>query len=104
MSIIVDRMRNRWFHIKTFTTIEEFNSSVNYCFIHNVIENRELTRPKFSVFTTCYKSYNKINRAYNGMISQKFRDWEWILLDDSPEDEHFNFLRKLAKKIKNKII
>lgn len=100
MSIIVDRMRNRWINIKTFTTIEEFNSNVNCCFINNVIENRELTRPKFSVFTTCYKSYDKINRAYGGMISQKFRDWEWILLDDSPEDEHFNFLRKLAKKDK----
>ena len=94
MGQIVNRMRNRWIHKTSITDINEFNSNVNYCYINNVIEKRELTRPKFSIFTTCYKSYEKINRAYGGMKSQTLRDWEWILLDDSPEDEHFNFLRK----------
>jgi glycosyltransferase involved in cell wall biosynthesis len=98
MSILVDRMRSRWIHKKTITDINEFNKNVNYCYINNVIMKRELTRPKFSVFTTCYKSYEKIHRAYEGMKSQLLRDWEWVLLDDSPEDEHFNFLRKMAKK------
>ena len=96
-SIIVDRMRDRWIHKKTITDINEFNTNVNYCYINNVIMKRELTRPKFSVFTTCFKSYEKIYRAYEGMKSQQLRDWEWILLDDSPEDDHFNFLRKIAK-------
>ena len=100
MSQIVDRMRNRWIHKKEITNVEEFNCNVNYCYIDNVIMKRELTRPKFSIFTSCYKSYEKINRAYDGMKSQTLRDWEWILLDDSPEDEHFDFLRKLAKKDK----
>ena len=35
---LINRMRNRWINIKTFTTIEEFNSNVNCCFINNVIE------------------------------------------------------------------
>ena len=100
MGQIVNRMRNRWIHKTSITDINEFNSNVNYCYINNVIEKRELTRPKFSIFTTCYKSYEKINRAYGGMKSQTLRDWEWILLDDSPEDEHFDFLRKLAKEDK----
>ena len=100
MSQIVNRMRNRWIHKTSITDINEFNHNVNYCYINNVIEKRELTRPKFSIFTTCYKSYEKINRAYEGMKSQLLRDWEWILLDDSPEDEHFNFLREVAKKDK----
>jgi len=100
MNNIVDRMRNRWIHKKSITDVNEFNGNVNYCYINNVIASRELTRPKFSIFTTCYKSYDKINRAYDGMKSQTLKDWEWILLDDSPEDEHFNFLRDFAKKDK----
>ena len=100
MGQIVNRMRNRWIHKTSITDINEFNHNVNYCYINNVIEKRELTRPKFSVFTTCYKSYEKINRAYGGLKSQRLRDWEWILLDDSPEDEHFDFLRKFAKEDK----
>ena len=27
----------RWFHLKQIRTVEEFNSSVNYCFIDNYI-------------------------------------------------------------------
>jgi len=94
---IVERMRNRWIHKFTITNINEFNNSVNYCYIHNVIQQRVTTRPVFSVFTSCYKSYNKIERAYNGLKSQSLKDWEWILLDDSPEDDHFIFLRRFSK-------
>ena len=57
MSHIVDRMRSRWIHKKEIINVAEFNTNVNYCYISNVIMKRELTRPKFSVFTSCYKSY-----------------------------------------------
>ena len=40
LSIIVDRMRNRWIHIENLD-INEFNNSVNYCYIHDLIQNRE---------------------------------------------------------------
>jgi len=96
MNHIVDRMRNRWLH-KRQLDIDEFNNNVNYCYVHNIIMKRELTRPKFSIFTTCYKSYEKIKRAYKGLVSQTLRDWEWVILDDSPEDEHFVFLRDFCK-------
>ena len=96
-SIIANRMRNRWIHKNKINNIEEFNRNVNYCYIHNVISDRESTRPEFSVFTSCYKSYEKILRAYNGMTSQTLKDWEWVLMDDSPEDDHFDYLRTQFK-------
>ena len=73
---------------------------MNYCYIHNAILERKKTRPIFSVFTSCYNSYKKINRAYKGMKEQILKDWEWVILDDSPDDEHFKFLRELAKNDK----
>ena len=39
MSIIVDRMRNRWINIKTFTTIEEFNSNWHELLAHSNSSN-----------------------------------------------------------------
>ena len=98
--IIVDRMRHRWIHKKTIDNIDEFNSNVNYCYIENVIKERKKTRPIFSIFTSCYNSYEKINRAYNSIKLQTLKDWEWVILDDSPEDKHFDFLRKIAQKDK----
>jgi glycosyltransferase involved in cell wall biosynthesis len=50
--------------------------------------------PEFSLFTTCYNSYDKIIRAYNSIKTQTLLDWEWVILDDSPNDEHFPFLKK----------
>ena len=94
MSILVDRMRNRWFHKKTITDINELNYNVNYCYINNVIMKRELTRPKFSVFTTCFKSYDYIDTAYESIKKQTLMDWEWVIMDDTPEDEHFVFLKE----------
>ena len=97
---LVDRMRNRWFHRKSIDDISDFNRNVNCCYTFNAIMNREDVRPKFSIFTTCYDSYDKIYRAYDGLKNQELRDWEWVILDDSPDDKHFKFLKELSKKDK----
>ena len=57
-------------------------------------ENEDPRDYKF--FTTCYKSYDKIKRAYSGLSKQTFIDWEWIILDDSPEDGHFFYIREFS--------
>lgn len=94
-SVIAERMRRRWIHLTKIDSIDEFNRGINYCFIHNCTLNRELVRPVFSIFTPSYNSYHKIERAYNSLRNQTFKDWEFIVIDDSPDDNHFNFLRKL---------
>jgi glycosyltransferase involved in cell wall biosynthesis len=95
LSHITDRMRSRWIHLKEATNIDTFNAAVNFCFVHNCAISRELVRPVFSVFSTTYNSYNKIIRAYNSLKAQTLKDWEWVVLDDSPDDNHFQFLRNL---------
>ena len=96
MSNIVTRMCGCWIH-KTQSGMEniaEFNQNVNYCYINNIIGKRELQRPTFSIFTTCYKTWGKFDRVYNSLLAQKFADWEWVIIDDTPlEDKHFAFLR-----------
>jgi glycosyltransferase involved in cell wall biosynthesis len=94
-SIIADRMRDRWIHLNKINSIDDFNMSVNYCFIYNCTYNRQHIRPIFSVFTPSYNSYHKIERAYNSLLNQSLKDWEFVIIDDSPDDNHFNFLRKL---------
>lgn len=91
--IIPQRLQSLWIHQKNFNNVAEINNIVNFYFMNNVVGERANTRPVFSIFTTCYKSYKKIIRAYNSVISQSFIDWEWIILDDSPGDEHFDYLQ-----------
>ncbi len=92
-SKIPDRFSSRWFHKHEISNIHEFNHNVNYCYISNVINTREKTRPIFSIFTTCFKSYDYIDTAYESIKKQSLIDWEWVIMDDTPEDEHFTFLK-----------
>jgi len=93
--VISDRMRIRWLHYTNLNdnNIEEFNNGVNFCYIRSCLSHQENTRPVFSLFTTCYNSYDKIIRAYESIKTQTLRDWEWVILDDSPNDSHFIFLK-----------
>jgi glycosyltransferase involved in cell wall biosynthesis len=98
LSVIADRMRRKWIHMREIVDSNKFSNSVNYCYIDDIInENRINIRPRFSIFTTCYNSYDKIIRAYKSVMNQRFIDWEWVILDDSPDEEHFKFLQKVFK-------
>ena len=101
---IVNRFANRWIHKdrQCLLNIEQFNSTINYCYIHNVITERKNQRPEFSIFTTCYNTWNKFDRVYNSLKNQKLKDWEWVIIDDTPlsrdnEKNHFYFLRDKCK-------
>ena len=101
---IVNRFANRWIHksIEHILNIEEFNSTINYCYINNVIMERKIQRPEFSVFTTCYNTWDKFDRVYNSLKNQNLKDWEWVIIDDTPLPEngkknHFDFLREKCK-------
>ena len=96
MGHLANRMRLKWLHFKSVEDIPAFNRGINFCYIHNALLPREVTRPVFSVFTTCYNSYQKFLRPYESLKLQTLKDWEWVVLDDSPDEAHFEFLRGLV--------
>jgi len=93
-SILPARMLYRWIHLSTIESIDIFNNYVNNCYMNNIIEKKWIN-PIFSIFTTCYNSFEKIKRAYLSVKEQLYKDWEWVIIDDSPEDAHFQFLKQL---------
>lgn len=43
-------------------------------------------RPFFSIFTPMYNTpHLAIERAYKSLLAQTYQNWEWVILDDSPE-------------------
>lgn len=57
-------------------------------------------KPFFSVFTPAYKTGGRINRLYNSLTKQTWKNWEWTIIDDSPvsHGETWVRLQELAKK------
>ena len=96
-NIIVSRINQRWVHYTDITDINAINNGINFCYLNNVIKSREKTRVTFSIFTTTYNSYSKLLRAYDSIKKQEFKDWEWVIVDDSSDETHFIFLKDLFK-------
>jgi glycosyltransferase involved in cell wall biosynthesis len=92
---MIQRFRLKWIHFDKID-IDTFNRGVNFCYIHNALMPHEKTRPIFSAFTTCYNSYQKFLRPYTSLKAQTMGDWEWVVLDDSPDEKHFDFLKKVV--------
>lgn len=64
-----------------------------------VFDNKEI--PMFSVFTGCYKTdFDRIARSYKGLVDQTYQNWEWVIVDDSPEDHNDTWLilKELSKR------
>lgn len=45
---------------------------------------------KFSIITPTYKRVNGLKRAVSSLLSQTYKDWEMIIVNDSPDDISYN--------------
>lgn len=87
-------INNRILFLSEITNIEKFNTLVNEQFINVCSLERIHVRPIFSIFTTSFNSFDKIIRAFNSLKAQTLTNWEWVIMDDSPDNVNFNFLKK----------
>lgn len=57
-------------------------------------------RPFFTVFTPSYKTEDRIFRAYESLKNQTYKNWEWVIVDDSPQTHHttWGILQGIAAK------
>ncbi len=65
---------------------------------HVISKNCSNVRSTFSIFTPSYKTEYKIFRAYESLKDQTFTDWEWVILDDSPDDKTWEIIQYISKK------
>ena len=97
LSVISKEMLIRHIHTSSdsniFSDINLFNKQINSIYIELCSLTRNRIRPTFSLFTPSYNSYQKILRVYKSLQKQTLLDWEWIIIDDSPDDNNFQFLR-----------
>jgi glycosyltransferase involved in cell wall biosynthesis len=88
-----EKLTNRIISLSTIDSINTLNMFINNKFIRNCSLERSIFRPIFSIFTTTFNSFDKILRAYNSLKLQTLRNWEWVIIDDSPDDTNFIYLR-----------
>lgn len=87
--------RKRWLHYNSVENI--LPSRLFYCWFHRteplpenkVIEKTKLLSdtPLVSVFTAAYRSRDKILRPYKSLLKQTYSNWEWVIVDDSGDND-----------------
>lgn len=89
--------RKKWIHRENF---ENWNiNEINFCyFISNYKHSGEKENPLISVFTTTFHSGEKIKRPLQSLQKQTYRNWEWIIWDDSKDQKTYEELLELQKK------
>ncbi|MBW4512540.1 MAG: glycosyltransferase family 2 protein [Scytonematopsis contorta HA4267-MV1] len=48
---------------------------------------------KFTVFTATYNRAHTLHRVYNSLMTQTFRDFEWLIVDDGSTDNTFDIVQ-----------
>ena len=79
-----------------FNEMESDNVLANIIVCQTVFRHTKVVRPRFSIFTPTYKTGERIKRTYQGLINQTFSNWEWIVVDDSPDDETWKILQEIS--------
>jgi glycosyltransferase involved in cell wall biosynthesis len=72
------------------------NVLANIIVCQTVFRGCEVIRPRFSIFTPTYKTGERIKRTYDSLKSQSLTNWEWVVVDDSPDDDTWELLQEIA--------
>jgi glycosyltransferase involved in cell wall biosynthesis len=90
-------LRRRWIHFDNQPNPAELARTILNVFVDVATRHRFADRPLVSVFTPTFRTGSRIYRAYDSLLAQRYDNWEWVVYDDSPDDETFELLVKIAE-------
>lgn len=89
------RLRKCWVHLDKLPDSIDVVPNV----FSNILGHKfDSENPIMSIISTSFNSKHKIMRPFNSLRSQTYTNWEWIIWDDSENDETYKNLLELQKK------
>lgn len=90
-------VRKRWINFKDTDDLATKGGHAFMCYIQNALNERR-DFPLVTVFTPAFRTGRKIMRPFGSLQAQVYKDWEWVIFDDSDDDgETFKMLQGLAE-------
>lgn len=88
--------RRKWISFQATANPTDIGEAAYRVFI-NAATKRNDVSPLISIFTPVYRTGKKLMRPYNSLINSSYNNWEWIIYDDSDDNnETWNMLEELA--------
>ena len=93
--INIPHYRLRQIHLHIPDMIGDYELANKIC-QEAIYKNLKYQRPRFSVFTPVYKTGERIKRTYESLKNQTWTNWEWVVVDDSPDEETWKLLKEIS--------
>src|SRR3990172_12602677 len=81
-------VRRRWLHYQNLDQVPL--RQLFFCYVSNlskgILSHPVDKKPLVSFFTPSYKSGHKIQRPFRSLKAQTYPYWEWVIVNDSPEE------------------
>jgi len=90
------QVQRTWIHFNSSDNLAEMGQKAFMCFLANAIQRRKDV-PLVTVFTASYKTGDRLSRPFNSLLAQTYKNWEWVIVDDSEDGETFDRLTKMAE-------
>lgn len=86
--------RKKWCHLQEFN-VDDIIGCIENTFLYNV--NRDRGEEKlFSIFTSIYNTpFKCIKRLYNSLLKQTYKNWNWWIIDDSPNNYVSDYIKTI---------
>lgn len=89
-------VRRRWLHFDESPPPGDLAESALATYVDVATNDRFPDTPLVSVFTPTYRTGDRLRRPFQSLLDQHYTNWEWVVYDDSPDDETFEALRAIA--------
>jgi glycosyltransferase involved in cell wall biosynthesis len=76
--------RSKWLHYNSADEIKPY--FIENCYMSSLKPSDPIKNPLFSVITTTFHSGEKLLRPFQSLQEQTYRNWEWVVWDDSKAD------------------
>ena len=91
-------IRKRWMNYPTDVSLDQLGEDALNCYLHSTFNYDVNESPLVSIFTPAYRSSQKIFRPLQSLLNQTYKNWEWIIVDDSDDDDKtFNLLKEISE-------
>lgn len=105
--------RSRWIHYSDTNSITE--DAIYNCMLAateptfntddiDCIDNEVPDNPLVTVYSSTYNSQDKILKPFKSLVKQTYKNWEWIIVDDSTNTDTWNkYLKVMHQKLPNRV-
>lgn len=78
-------VRRRWLHFADTSDLDHVGRQAWLCYLNTCLDPRD-DQPVVSVITPTYRTGDRFLRPLTSMKGQQYRNWQWVVYDDSDDD------------------